>query len=49
MQEVFLEDYYTLQELPESTRKLWELVFVKEPLQEENHPAAKWRSRRLVE
>ena len=48
VQEVFLEDYCTLQELPESTRKLWELVFVKEPLQEENYPTAKWRIRRLV-
>lgn len=49
VQEIFLEDYYTLQELPESTRKLWELVFVDEPLQEENNPVAKWRCRRLLE
>lgn len=40
---VFIEDYYGLRTLPESTRRLWELVFVEAPLGGEP-PAAKWRS-----
>ncbi|MGQ9824617.1 MAG: DUF6922 domain-containing protein [Desulfotomaculales bacterium] len=53
VREVFLDDYYGLQALPESTRRLWELLFVDEPGREsrpeENGPAARWRVRRLAE
>ncbi len=48
VREVFVEDYYGLQTLPESTRKLWELLFIDEPLPDDPHPLAKWRCRRLV-
>lgn len=45
--EVFLRDYYGLGMLPESTRRLWELVFVQEPCQELDS-MEKLRCRRLV-
>lgn len=43
---VFLQDYYGLRTLPETTRRLWELVFVETPTAED--PLAKWRCRRGV-
>lgn len=53
VREVFLDDYYGLQTLPESTRRLWELLFVdesgREPRPEENNPAARWCGRRLAD
>lgn len=45
--EVFLEDYHGLRSLPEATRKLWELLFVENPLPEDADPVAKWRCRRI--
>ncbi|MGE5575804.1 MAG: DUF6922 domain-containing protein [Syntrophothermus sp.] len=55
--EIFLEDYYGLRTLPESARRLWELLFVPEtsphwptrrnlPTVQEDS-AAKWRGRRI--
>lgn len=35
VQEVFRDDYYGLRSLPESTLRLWELVFINEPLSRE--------------
>ncbi|MDN5348311.1 MAG: hypothetical protein PWP65_1875 [Clostridia bacterium] len=46
VREVFLKDYYGLRTLPESTRRLWELVFVQEPRQEHDR-MEKWRCRRI--
>lgn len=55
VREVFLDDYYGLQTLPESTRRLWELLFVddgdpsrQKPRPKEEDPVARWRVRRLV-
>lgn len=48
VREVFLDDYYGLQTLPETTRRLWELLFIEEPPPEDPHPASKWRCRRLA-
>ena len=47
VREVFLRDYCGLRTLPESTRSLWELVFVEEP-QQEPDSLEKWRCRRHV-
>ncbi|MCL5934997.1 MAG: hypothetical protein M1543_00625 [Firmicutes bacterium] len=45
--EAFLEDYYGLRSMPESTRKLWELLFVEKPGAEKDaSPVEKWRCRR---
>jgi len=45
--EVFLEDYYGLRSMPESTRKLWELIFVEKPAVEKAAtPVEKWCCRR---
>lgn len=41
--EVFKEDYYGLQTLPAPSRKLWEIAFIKSPLNEPGHKRAKYR------
>mgnify|MGYP005838805053 CR=1 FL=1 len=43
---IFLEDYYGLRTLPETTRRLWELIFVETPPVQD--PLARWRCRRVV-
>lgn len=46
VREVFLKDYYGLRTLPESTRRLWELVFIQEPRHGDDR-VEKWRCRRI--
>lgn len=46
VREVFTDDYYGSRTLPESTRNLWELLFIEKPLKEDSGPAARWRCRR---
>ncbi len=46
--EVFLEDYYGLRTLPESTRRLWEMLFVDESEWQDSHNDSRWQRRRLV-
>lgn len=36
--EVFKDDYYGLRTLPASSRKLWEIAFIKNPAAAQNHP-----------
>ena len=46
IKDVFLKDYYGLRTMPAPTRRLWELLFVTEPLPEEVG-AQKWMCRRI--
>ncbi len=46
--EVFLDDYYGLRTFPESTRRLWELLFVEQPTRDGSDGASRWRCRRLT-
>ena len=46
--EVFREDYFGLQTLPEPTRRLWELLFVEETQREKTTGACEWHPRRLA-
>lgn len=48
IKEVFREDYYGLRSLPEPTLRLWELVFIEEPLSRGEITNTRWRCRRLV-
>lgn len=48
VQEIFREDYYGLRSLPEPTLRLWELVFIDEPLSQEEMRRTRWRCRRLA-
>jgi hypothetical protein len=48
VREVFLRDYYGLQNLPEPTRNLWQLLFVENPPPPDPDPLARWRCRRKV-
>jgi len=41
--EVFKEDYYGLQTLPASSRKLWAIAFIKNPLSAAEHKQPKYR------
>jgi hypothetical protein len=46
--EVFLADYYGLQELPEPTRRLWALLFgPDEPAARSDDAASRWGCRRF--
>lgn len=46
---IFRRDYYGMRSLPESTRRLWELLFIPEE-ERENEPRgpSRWRGRREV-
>ncbi|MGE5484731.1 MAG: DUF6922 domain-containing protein [Ignavibacteriales bacterium] len=46
--EVFLEDYYGLRTLPESTRRLWELLLVDEAEWQNAGNKSRWQCRRLT-
>ena len=46
--EVFLDDYNGLRTLPESTRRLWELLFVDEADRQGAADESRWRCRRLA-
>jgi hypothetical protein len=47
--EVFLEDYSGLRTLPESTRRLWELLFVEESEWQGAGDKSRWQCRRLAQ
>ncbi|NPV72066.1 MAG: hypothetical protein HPY55_15780 [Firmicutes bacterium] len=46
--EVFLEDYHGPRTLPESTRRLWELLFVDEAERQSAGDRSRWQCRRLA-
>ena len=48
VQEIFRDDYYGLRSLPEPALRLWELVFIDEPLPWEEITNTRWRCRRLT-
>lgn len=48
VREVFREDYYGLRSLPEPTLRLWELLFISDPLPWEEITKTRWRCRRLA-